>query len=265
MTARLTFLGITVFWVTMNVLLWRAEFGSRGGDTEVPLLLVWHKILTAPDASSLSFYQNGERVGYGELSTAVEQQMASLDDEAVPPGDLVKQAGYRLHLAGNLALGAFTNRIKFEGQLQFANVRQWRALDLKITLRLAIIEIHAAAANETVHVKITSDGETLERSLSRSDLQNPAALLRVMLGGQADPLLDAADLPVLNSLGGVAPVWTARRTRVRIGRETMPIYRLETTVLGHNLIVDCSILGEVLHVELPGNFSARIDEWPRHD
>ena len=69
MCARLTFLGITAFWVTMNVLLWRVEFGARGGDTPVPAHLVWHKILTAPDASSLSVYQKGERMGYCEFST----------------------------------------------------------------------------------------------------------------------------------------------------------------------------------------------------
>lgn len=54
MFARLTFCGLAAFWVTMNVLLWRLEYGARGGDTEVPAQLVWHKILTAPDGSSLS-------------------------------------------------------------------------------------------------------------------------------------------------------------------------------------------------------------------
>jgi len=29
--------------VTMNVLLWRAEYGSRGGGISVPLDLVWKK------------------------------------------------------------------------------------------------------------------------------------------------------------------------------------------------------------------------------
>ena len=41
MTARLTFLGIVAFWLTMNVLLWRAEFGAHGGDTPVPVQLVY--------------------------------------------------------------------------------------------------------------------------------------------------------------------------------------------------------------------------------
>ena len=48
MLARPTFLAIATFWLTMNVLLWRAEYGSHNGETPVPLELVWRKILTAP-------------------------------------------------------------------------------------------------------------------------------------------------------------------------------------------------------------------------
>ena len=52
MIPRLTFLGLAGFWLAMNFFLWRAEYGSRGGDTPVPAELVWQKILSAPDASS---------------------------------------------------------------------------------------------------------------------------------------------------------------------------------------------------------------------
>jgi hypothetical protein len=76
---------VATFWITMNVLLWRMEYGSQGGDMPVPLQLVWRKILTAPDASSFSVYQNGDRTGYCELSTSVGQQMAAMDDTKPPP------------------------------------------------------------------------------------------------------------------------------------------------------------------------------------
>ncbi len=55
--------------------------------------------------------------------------------------------------------------------------------------------------------------------------------------------------------------WRARRTRVKIGTEAVPVYRMETSVLGHHVLVDISTLGEILRVELPGDISARIDEW----
>ena len=131
MYARLTFLGIAAFWVTMNVLLWRLEFGVRGGDTSVPPQLVWRKILTAPDASSLSVYQKGDRMGYCEFSTGVGQQMAAFDEGKPPPDGFTAHAGYQLHIAGNVSLGDFTNRLKFDGRARFDRFRQWEELDRK--------------------------------------------------------------------------------------------------------------------------------------
>lgn len=265
MTARLTFLAIVAFWLTMNFLLWRTEFGAHGGDTPVPLEMVWRKILTAPDASSLSVYQNGQRMGYCEFSTSVGQQMAALDEDKLPPEGLVARAGYQVHLAGNVALNDFTNRLKFDGRVLFSSTRQWRELNLKISSRLAIVEIHSLATNQTVHVKITSDGTVLERELTFADLQNPSALVRAFVGSSADTWLGALDLPELTPASAAAQnlSWEARRTRVRIGTEAVPVYQLEASALGHAVIVDVSTLGEILRVDLPGEISARIDEWTR--
>ena len=264
MTARLTFLGIVVFWVTMNVLLWRAEYGVRGGDTPVPFELVWRKILTAPDASSLSVYQNKERMGYAEFSTSVGQSMATLDEDKLPPEGLVKRAGYQIHLAGNVALGDFTNRLKFDGRVQFTSARKWQEFNLKITSRAAIVELHSVATNEVVHVKIIGEAVAMERDVTFDDLKNPDALVRTFAGNFADVLLGVVDLPDLSPAAGEQPLtWDARRTRVKIGTEAVPVYRLETTALGRNFIVDVSTLGEILRVEMPGGVSARIDEWSK--
>jgi hypothetical protein len=73
--------------------------------------------------------------------------------------------------------------------------------------------------------------------------------------------LDAADM--LPGAGAQNIQWEARRTRVRIGTEAVPVYRLETSLLGHPVVVDVSTLGEVLRIDLPGNISARIDEWSK--
>ena len=40
MRARLTFFAIAAFWLTMNVLLWRAEYGLHSGESPVPIALV---------------------------------------------------------------------------------------------------------------------------------------------------------------------------------------------------------------------------------
>jgi hypothetical protein len=264
MTARLTFLGIAIFWLTMNGLLWRAEFGTHGSDTEVPLLLVWKKILTAPDSSSLTVYQNGERTGYCELSTGLGREMASVDADKPPSEDLIRNAGYQIHLAGSLSFGNFTNRLKFDGHIQFARLRQWQELRLKISTREGMVILHSVATNQMVNLKIASPGTLLERDIPFADLQKPDVLARTLLGQFADTLLNLVDLPDLtDSSATTAPEWTARRTRAKIGRETMPVYRLQTAVLGHTMTVDVSTLGEVLRVELPGNVVAQIDEWRR--
>src|ERR1019366_7107933 len=198
MPARLTFLGIVAFWLTMNVLLWRAEFGARGGDTPVPVQLVWRKILTAPDASSLSVYQAGDRMGYCEFSTGVGQQMATFDEDKPPPEGIGTRGGYQIHLAGNVALGDFTNRLKFDGRVQFTPAHQWQELNLKITSRLALIEIRSLATNQLAHVKFSNDGmPVLERDFTFADLQNPGALVRALTGNFTDGWFGGFDLPEL--------------------------------------------------------------------
>lgn len=262
--ARLTFLCIVAFWVTMNIILWRGEYGALGGDTPVPFELVWRKILTAPDASSLSVYQNRERMGYAEFSTSVGQSMAALDEDKLPPDGLVKKAGYQVHLAGNVALGDFTNRVKFDGRVMFDSMRHWKEFNLKITARMAVVELHSVETNQTVHIKISGDTVALERDFTFADLQNPSTIVRAFAGNFADALFGPMDLPDIIPADQAQKItWDARRTRVRIGTEAVPVYRLETTALGHTVVVDVSTLGEILRVDLPGDISARIDEWSK--
>jgi len=265
MGARLTFFGILVFWVTMNVLLWRTEYGTRGGDTPVPLQLVWRKILTAPDASSLSVYQKGDRMGYCELSTGVGQQMATYDEDKPPPEGFVARADYQLHIAGNVSLGDFTNRLKFDGRALFDHAHRWQELSLKITSRLAVIEIHSLATNQTAHVKFSNEGTpVLERDIPFAELSDPEAIFRELAGNLTGDFLGAFDVTeMLPDVASQKIEWDARRTRVKIGTEAVPVYRLETSVLGHTITVDVSTLGEILRIELPGEISARIDEWSK--
>lgn len=266
MMLRLTFILIAVFWLTMNVLLWRAEYGSHGGEMPVPVELVWRKIMTAPDASSLSIFQNGQRTGFCELSTSIGQAMARLDEDKPPPEGVVANAGYQIHLAGNMSFGDFTNRIKFDGRIRFSSLREWRELNLKASSHLAAVEIHSLATNQTVRVVITSDGSVVEHNLTFADLQNPNTLLRTFAGNFADGLLGDLELPLLPQTStalGQSFHWRAQRDRLKMGREPVSVYRLETRVLDRPIVIYVSTLGEILRVELPGNITATLDEWSR--
>jgi hypothetical protein len=264
MIPRGAFILVTAFWVAMNVLLWRAEYGSRNAGIPVPLDLVCRKILTAPDASSMSVYQDGQKMGFCEFSTGVGREMANLDEDNPPPEGLVARAGYQIRLNGNVALGNFTNRMKFDGRVVFSSRREWREVNLKFSTRSATVEIHSLATNQTVSVQVTSDDETNSNVFTFADLQNPNTLLRVLGGDAGGGFRNGLDLPALPpstaALAGNIP-WEARRVRLTMGRETVSAYRLETRVLGQPVVIHVSTLGEILRVELPGGVTAVLDQW----
>lgn len=250
----------------MNALLWRAEYGSRDGGVPVPLDLVCRKILTAPDASLMSVYQGGQRMGFCEFSTSVEQEMAKLDEDQPPPEGLVANAGYQIRLNGNVAFGDFTNRVKFDGRVKFSQSRVWRELDLKLSTHFTTFEIHSLATNQTVSVQITDDGATFLRVFNFADLQNPNTLLRAIGNDSGSEFLSGLDLPALPAAtAGIAQgiPWEARRDHLKMGRESVSVYRLETRVLGQPIVIHVSTLGEILRAELPGGIVATLDEWSK--
>ncbi|HEX3890485.1 MAG TPA: hypothetical protein VHX90_06495 [Verrucomicrobiae bacterium] len=266
MIPRITFFSIAAFWVTMNVLLWRAEYGSRGGEISVPLDLVWKKILTAPDASTMNVFQNGRRTGFCEFSTSVEEEMAKLDENSPPPEGLAARAGYQIRLNGNISLGDFTNRVKFDGRLQFSSVRDWRELNLKIAARDVAVGIHSLATNQTVAVEITTDGSTDLRVFTFADLQNPGKLLRAFTDNSGGDFLGGFELPAVPKIPGTPALaqglqWRASRERLMVGREPVSVYRLETQILANKITIYVSTLGEILRVDLPGGITAMIEEW----
>jgi hypothetical protein len=265
MISRITFFLIAGFWVTMNVLLWRTEYGAHGGEISVPVDLVWRKILTAPDASSLNIFQSGQRTGFCDFSTGVGTAMAELDENSPPP-EGAAHAGYKIQMNGNVGLGEFTNRVHFNGQLQFSSARVWRELSLKISSHIASVEIHSLAARQSVHLKIVSDSVTIDRDVAFSDLQNPNALLRTFAGDFGGNFLNGFELPgVSQNSAALAQTihWEAHRDRLVIGHEPVSVYRLETQVLQNKIVIYISTLGEILRVELPGGITAAIDEWSR--
>jgi hypothetical protein len=260
---RISFLFIAAFWVTMNVLLWRTEYGSHSGGISVPLDLVWRKILTAPDPSELAIYQNGQRSGFCQFSTGVEQEMAKLDENSLPPEGLAARAGFQIRLNGSLSLGEITNRVKFDGRLQFSSVRNWRELNLKIATRAVTVGIHSLATNQTVALEITADGSTELRVFSFTDLKSPSKLLRAFAGNSDDVFLGGFELPELPQTAALAQSlrWQASRERLMIGREPVSVYCLETQVLQNKIAIYVSTIGEILRVELPGGITAVIEGW----
>jgi len=265
MMPRVTFILIAAFWVAMNVLLWRAEYGSRGNGFPVPLDLVCRKILTAPDASTLSIYQGGQRTGFCEFSTGVEQEMSQLDAEQPPPEGLAARAGYQIRVNGNVAVGGFTNQVQFDARVSFSPQYEWRELNLKISTHFAVVIIRALATNQTVAVQVAEeDMPVVDRVFTFADLQNPNMLLHIFaedFPGDVSGDFDLSAVPQLPVTLAQNVHWEAHRDRFMIGHEAVTAYRLETRVLGSPIVIYVSTLGEILRVELPSNITASLDEW----
>lgn len=259
MLSRLQFPLIALFFVAMNVLLWRAEFG-RGADlgSPVPLDLVWHRILTAPDDSALEIKRAGENIGYCRWTPNVEDPEAAgrvLPEEYEPSSLAPALSGYTIDLEGNLLLAG--TRLRFALHLECSTNNVWRAFSLHLTHRPHRLEVRATAAERALHLRVVTGDQEMSRIVSFDQLRDPQALAGEL------------DLPVwpglLASLGlnlpdpaGAAPgsgplAWKARTDWLSFGHSRLRVYRIEARVLDrHRVAVVISRVGEILRVELPG-------------
>src|SRR5580765_1815800 len=154
MLSRFAFILITLFWLAMNVLLWRVEYARRSSaGSSVPTTLVWQKMLTAPDSSSLTILHHGKKIGFCHWTTSVGEELSRLTEAEAPPEGMVRQmSGYRIQLEGNLALEDFAGRLRFDSHLKLDPRQLWQEFDLRLNLRPTLLEIHSVAAEKTIHL-----------------------------------------------------------------------------------------------------------------
>jgi len=257
MIKHASFVIIVLFWVVMNTLLWRSEFVGQNLAASVPPGIVWEKILTAPDDSSLSINFQGKKVGYVRLRPNVNEGAATgkVASENEPEGFVRRVSEYTLELDGSLVAQTITRSIRFNGEFAFGTDLAWKRFQTKTLIRPYTWQVKAAAAEKELWVQ-SSDGtsEWIQRFTSE-DLRNPQRLATVL----ESPLL-AAFLPQLlpvatqtNAALSLALNWTARYEWLQIGHSKVRIYRLEAKLLDrHRIVVLISRVGEILRVELPG-------------
>src|SRR6516162_8972026 len=148
MAARFIFIALAAFWITMNVLLWRAEYGARAAlGSSVPAHVVWNKILTAPDSSSLTIFRKGKRIGFCHWITSVGEDLAKMSSGETPPEGMVRKiVNYRLDLDGNVMLGSPSERLRFDSHLSLRSDRTWQEFELRLNLRPDTWVLQSAAA-----------------------------------------------------------------------------------------------------------------------
>ena len=254
MMKHASFVVIALFWVVMNALLWRSEFGGKNVAASVPASAVWEKILTAPDDSSLSVNFEGKKVGYLRLRPNVNEAASTgkIASENEPEGIIRRVSEYKLELDGSLVAQALARSIRFNGEFAFGTDLAWKRFRTKTLVRPYTWEVRASAAEKELWVQSTDgDSEWIQR-FTPEDLRNPQRLATVLESPVLATLLPQL-LPATRTNASLSLNWTARYEWLQIGRNRVRIYRLEAKLLDrHRIVVLISRVGEILCVELPG-------------
>lgn len=253
--SRAVFILVAGFWVTMNVLLWQTEFGSRKTGGAVPVPIVWEKILTAADDSSLTVYHENKLVGACHLQTEVGEEWSKIGDQNMPSGRPSKGRGYRLKLDGSVVIPEMTNRFRFEGDLKLDKRRAWQELNSRLTMRPFIWQIHSVSAEKNIHVNMQGGAAPLNLVVKFSELQNPAALTSKLLGASLGEMAAEAGLVRGGPAMDLGVKWDAHEDSIRIGRTSVQVYRLHTRLMDrYDVDAIVSRAGEILRVDFPENF-----------
>lgn len=257
MRYRVYLLLVTAFFITMNVLLWRSEFGGHGHlGAPVPADLVWEKVLTAPDNSHLEIRHHGVKIGRAHWAASIGEDAATgkvLSDELPPEGMVKGLTGYSISFDGRVSLDDLS-RLEFDFNLKLDTNQNWRTMSLRFAVKPFSWEIQSSAEKQTLRFLAVGD-ENIDRTFTFADLRNPDKLVRE-LGGPALPGALAAlglSLPQTGpSSASLALKWEARNDRLDVRNNLIRVYRLEARLferLKATLFV--SPVGEILRLELP--------------
>lgn len=260
MIRRLYFPIVTLFWVAMNLLLWRSEMSARStGGSPVPVDLVWEKILTAPDDSSLVIHYQGRKLGHCRWAANIVEDRAAdpAAEETEIEGRVRRTLGYTLDFEGNLVLEETPQRLRFAWHAGFGPRRTWRDMSLRLTLRPHTWEVRAEADKELVTFRQEESDRRWERQFTFEDLARPERVLAAF--GLPFDLSWMSGLAT--GLGGIAPrrlalglQWEARTDWFTLAQSRLRAYRLEARLLDkYRAVVIVSRVGEILRVELPND------------
>jgi len=263
------------FWVGMNVLLWRSEYGGGSTGTPLPVDNVISKILETPDPSELEIYHQNERVGSGrwmvtQLSEAGNEpdEDADVDLEAAEMSGLIKNIkSFSVNLDGHLQWEQQARRVRYMLNVNLTPDWQWTSLDAKVGFRDQWFHVHSKQADSTVRFEFEQGAAKWESEITFEQLKHPETLLEQwlpenpLLVGLAAPLLAQAKALVGDgntggdSVGGWSAWgdnWKAYSDWLTIAHSRMRVYRIEHALEEKPAVsVTINRAGEILTVTLP--------------
>ncbi len=258
MVKRMYFPLVILFWVIMNVLLWRSEMSShQSSGSRVPIATVWERILTAPDDSALQIFHRGQKIGFCRWVATIDETAmgrTEAEQEAVE-GRVRAFTGYTIDLDGNLLLDESPRRLRFALHAVFGVNQAWQKFRLRLNLKPNAWEIEADADTEQLVLRTGGRGSEWEQAVAFADLARPEKLMAQLglppaIAGLAAVTRDlkVPDAAVLAR----GLVWEARSDWFALGHSRVRAYRIEARLLDtHRASVVVSRVGEILRVELP--------------
>jgi hypothetical protein len=262
MRSRIFFALIAGFWLVMNVLLWRSQSAAHSEiGSEVPPEIVWDKILTSPDNSTLEIYDHDQKIGFchwvATVGGATQAFNQTLSEDYAPEGLMPQPSSYELTVEGNSEIFT-TNHIRFEAQLRLSTNQTWQDFHWSAKIRPLSWDIHAIDAAQRVSIKVNDDGAIWQKTFKFSDFQHPEALLESFGIEGSLGLAGSAVLPLLKDpVSQAALHWKAHEDWMQFGHSKVRVYRLETEFLGQHLYIFTSRAGEILWVEAPNKLTMR--------
>lgn len=259
MRSRLFFLGVTLFWLAMNYLLWQSQFGGHSAfGSALPAEAVWDKILTAPDNSALDIYDHEVKTGFGHWTAGLADSplLSSriLAAEYRPDGQGQKVSGYTLSFEGSL-LYKKKDRVLFQIAFALDTNKVWQDFRFHATLRPKSWDVHALAQEEKVMLKVSEGESTWDKTWTFAELRDPQSLF-----GEVGGTFALGVLGMNQSLPGVAShgiEWEAHEDHIKFGDAIVRAYRLDAFILGQRVEIFVSQVGEILRVDLPRKISLR--------
>lgn len=253
MPGRLTFMVIAAFWVVMNVLLWRAEFGGgRETDSEIPIENVLERVLNAADDSVLTLRHHGEAIGQLRWNPGIMEGSTDTNVSVnVPEGMVRTPTGHMLDLELNLFGDTPSSRWRILTHLALETNHVWRDLNLRIIQRPNVWEFATVRGEKTIRLR-TEEGRTAsEQTFAISDFANPLSLLGPYATLLPKNLFLGAALPGTTN-GPATLTWSARNDRMRLGHNRVRVYRVKIKLFDRfEGVAYFSRAGEVLKVTLP--------------
>lgn len=267
MFSRITFVLLLTFWLVMNFLLWRSQTsGHQPVSQKIPIEVVWNKILTAPDNSTLEILHYNDRIGICTWSATIGEapRIATepQSDEYLPEELTTQVTGYTLGLEGRASFNS-NSVLHVDFLLKLSTNQNWQEFHTRANLNPNTWDVSANAAQERLRLQVTDDSGTWQKVLKFSDLRDPEALVQ-KLGSDLDLGMLSAFMP--GGKNGLATAvrslkWQAYADTMQFGHSRVGVYRLETSILGRKVFVFVSKVGEILWVELPDKIVFRNDAF----